>query len=167
MPAWERQDADYKVHVPNQPEDTRVLAALINDKLNIEPSKIVLENHSQNQGISVLETPAREHIIMTIAKGMKRDPQEAEWFAIDESDGKLRSLSLWYEKVTNTDPSYTNLRNSGDLNWENAEEAKKYFPSIQINELRTKINDVTPEQQRAVSKAFAEAKRERDLEPDR
>lgn len=185
MANWTKPEiAVYKIYPPSRRENDRVIVfpefqVKVSRTEDIEQKEypmVVLENLPINEN-SVLELPTRDQSIQAIFSGMKKTnpemkPQDVNWFMLDTAGeigdaGKLYAVELWSEKVTIKNQQYEALLRAGELSLKEEKDDKKYFPDEKVDELRTKINPIDPDRQRAVSHAFAGTTPDPDNEPER
>jgi len=122
-----------------------------------ERPKLLLEDRWDNQGPSVGEDQAtRDACIKGLCKAMKVEPENVDWYTRGQ-DNKLQSVSIGYDLRTQENPEYTRLLNSGEFNQHNKDDAKKFFPDVSVNEMRTAARPADQGQQKELAEAFREA----------
>lgn len=165
MAEWVRDEADYQFRQPGQNQDCRVHVTGVMDNAQTERPKLLLEDRWDNKGPSVSDAFARTDCIKLLSASMKIEPDEADWFTLGQ-DGQLQSVSIGYDRSTQQNPEYTRLLVGGEFNHAEKDEAKKYFPDVTVNVLRTSVYPAPPEQKTELAEAFRTAYSAQHREPE-
>ena len=157
MADWIRDEADYAFRQPGQNQDTKVHVTGVMDSTEMDRPKLLIENRWDNSGPSVQDSPARDQCIARLSAIMKVNPNEVDWYTHDES-GQLQSVSIGYERKMQADPEYAKMLNSGEFyDAKEEKEAKKLFPDVAVETLRTTVEPANSEQKKELATAFTES----------
>lgn len=166
MPQWLEDEKDYKFRPLNEPQETRVNVSGVMDRSETQRPKLILEDRVDNKGLSVSsDESARNQCIQSLSMSMKIEPHEADWFVRDKG-GNLKSVEIDYQQVTKTNPQFTDLVNSGELRQNEMSEAKKAFPDIQQNEVRSSLKDTEPNQRHELDEAYKSARDDKSAQKE-
>lgn len=163
MAEWIMDQKNYKLSSLNGGYETKVSVSGVMDDSESERRKLVLADHPDNKGPSVMNEATRSSCIASISDGLNIDPSQADWFAEDEN-GRLHAVSVEHERLKVEDPQFTQLKTNGEFNIHDVDEAKKSFPDVEVERMRTPLSDVEPEQRQSLDAAFDQAQYHRENE---
>lgn len=166
MAHWIRDERNYQFPQQGYGEPTFVSVTGVMDVTESERPKLFIEERGDNKGPSLYEGTTLARCISSLSASMNIEPQGADWYTRDR-DGQLQSVSFGQERVTMENPQYTALLRSGDLSLTAEMDAKKYFPDVTVNELRTSEKPATLSEQRDLAQAFSAAQSSHQSEPSR
>jgi hypothetical protein len=158
MSNWQRDTAKYEVAVNGQRQETRLWVQGAMDPTESERPRVILEEHHSNEGLSLHDERARDQAIDSLSKSMKVNPNEVDWYVRtwdpESGQGSVQAVEVFQSEVTKTNPEFTHWENSGEFNINNRDEAKKLFPDITVDELKSQVKEPSNEQANQLSEAF-------------
>lgn len=157
--SWKNDRAKYEVEMSGKQADMSLWVTGAMDETESNRAKLILEEHSQNKGPSLGNEEARSKAIDSLSKSMGIDARDADWYVLDER-GKLTSLEVQNASLTKENPSFTELRDSGDLSRQELAEAQKHFPDVKEERLVSAEREVSPRQDRELGEAFGGLERQ-------
>ena len=158
MSKWQNDVAKYELSVPGQTQHTRLWVQGAMDPIESNRPQVVLEDHSLNEGLSLQDDRARNQAIDSLSKSMNVNPNEVDWYVRtiepESGTGSIQAVEVFQSQTTKTDPEFTHWENSGEFTINNRDEAKKSFPDITVDELRSSVNEPSYDQSNQLSEAF-------------
>jgi hypothetical protein len=163
MPTWIDDEKDYRFRPYGQIQETRVFVSGVMDDSGEERPKVIFEEHPENKGRSVLYPEVTGDCIQSISGKLNIEPDNVDWF-IKDKEGNLKSIQTESYLEKQPDPEYQRLVNTNEFaDHAEAEKAKKYFPDIETERLRTTSQNISQEESQQLDTAFNEAKINREL----
>jgi hypothetical protein len=155
---WVNDTAQYELEMKGQREDTKLWVQGAMDPSESERPKVILEEHQDNNGLSLADDRSRNQAIESLSKSMKVNPNEVDWYVRttdgDGGEGNLQAVEVFQNRVTKENPQFTHWENSGEFNINSRDEAKKFFPDITVDELSSRVKEPSNEQSSQVADAF-------------
>lgn len=158
MKTWVNDTADYEFEIKGQREDTKLWVQGAMDPNGSERPQIILEEHQDNNGLSLTDERSRNQAIESLSKSMDVNPNEVDWYVRttdgDGGEGNIQAVEVFQNQVTKENPQFTHWETRGEFNNNDRAEAKSFFPDVTVEELSSRVKEPSNEQSNQVSDAF-------------
>ncbi|GEM_PF-5070353 len=151
---WHNEVADYSVAINGEREPSRFWVQAAVPVESGERPKLILEEHAENMGRSLDDDALKADVITRISGEMSYQANDIDWFYRDDN-GQVQAVDLTYEQERREHPTFTELRQSGDLNRDDLDEARaRFFPDQTVNVFTAETVEPSVEKLEELDAAF-------------